>query len=304
MLRGNNVGSILKKARERSNLTQQELANRAFLTRQSISKYELNVSHMSVENFLLLLDILGTSVLFKDGEIKILEEKNMSTRGYLKINAQTAKEIASSIESVSDIFSRNDIKLVNMFELKEVLSPNSEGFASLDNGFYLTIDFSDSKINKNYLINQSCENYIKNPVYKLLHCIEETINKENVSFTTFYPASIYEEIVCGKTEFKDIDLIKVKMKNFYKSFNPVKYDKIFPTPRAGYQRVKKDGKYGFIDCFTGKETVPCKFDFVEAFDYQFKDHEGNMICRARLNGQQIVINESGEIVSTRFSRVN
>lgn len=296
MIKRNTVGSIIKEAREKNNLTQQELARKAFLTRQSISKYELNISQISVENFLLLLDILGTSVLLENGKIKIMEVKNMNNIGYLKIDAQTAKIIAINTEQIIETFKENGLNLLNLLEVREVLYPNNtNNYASLDKGFYLTVDFSKSTIDKKYIENPFEGDFLKNPLFKLLNIIKKQINVENFTLA-YYPASVYEEIQDHKITFKDIDLIKTKMNNFHNIFKPKQYDRIYPNPRAGYQRVKKDGKYGFIDCLTGEEVIPCKFDFVEAFDYKFTNHKGEMICRARLDGKQIIINKNGNTI--------
>ena len=302
MLRENNIGSILKEAREKNNLTQQELANRAFLTRQAISKYELNVSQISVENFMLLLDILGTSVLLENGKIKTVEVKNMNTIGYLKIDAQTAKFIVEKMDEVVLEFKKSGVELIDIFELKGVMTPNNNSFGCLDKAFYITVDFKNSKVDRKYIENPFCDDKIvkgyidDNPLHKLLKKIESKFGEENINLLAYYSSSLYEEVGCAKIQFEDVDLIRVKLKNYYDNFNPDSYDKIFSTPRAGYQRVKKDGLYGFIDSYTGEEKIPCKFDFVEYFDYNFKDHRGNLIARARLNGEYVIIDRNGNVL--------
>lgn len=302
MLEKNKVGNILKEARKRSNLTQQELADRAFLTRQAISKYELNVSQMSVENFMLLLDILETSVVLKGGKIKIIEEKNMKKIGYIKINAYTAKFISENMDEFILEFKKHGIKVTDIFELKETVTASINDLGCLDEAFYITLDFKDSKIEENMIknpyYNNKGENIYNsnNPLFKTLKNIELQFENENISLLSYHPSNFYNELDCTRLKFQDIDLIDVKLRNYYKNFNPNKYDKIFPSPRAGYQRVKKDGLYGFIDSFSGKEVVPCKFDFVEAFDYSFKDHHGNLIARARLNGKDVIIDRKGNVL--------
>lgn len=301
MLEKNNIGNILKEARKRRSLTQQELADRAFLTRQAISKYELNVSQMSVENFMLLLDILDTSVVLEGGKIKIIEEKNMKKIGYIKINAYTTKFISENMDKFISEFKRHGIEVIDIFELKETVNANINDLGCLDEAFYITLDFKYSEIEENIIRNPYYNDkgqyiYHETELFKILNNIQTKFNNLNINLLSYYPSNFYNELDCTKLKFEDIDLIDVKLRNYYKNFNPNNYDTIFPTIRVGYQRVKKDGLYGFIDSFTGKEVIPCKFDFVQAFDYNFKDHHGNLIARARLNGKEVIIDRKGNVL--------
>lgn len=300
MLIVNSIGETLKESRERSNLTQQELANMSYLSRQTISKYELDVSQISVEKFMMLLDIMGASVLLKDGKITIMEVKNMETFGYLKINAIIAKAISSDIEKASEIFKKNGVDLVNLFELNEHIKSCNEDRATLDSGFYITVDFKKTNIEQKYIEDPYCDGYDNSPIESLLLKIQNSLGvkssyMENIIFVMYHPISNYKNVNPEKISFKDIDLINAKLKSLHTNFNPGEYDVIFPNPRAGYLRVKKDGKYGFIDYRTGKEMVPCKFDFVEAFDYFMRDENGEMYCRGRLNGDNVRIKRNGYI---------
>lgn len=64
----------LKKARENTGLSQQEVADSLGITRQSISKWERGVSYPDINNLILLKDLYNTS--FDDLLIKEDTEKN------------------------------------------------------------------------------------------------------------------------------------------------------------------------------------------------------------------------------------
>lgn len=295
MLISNSIGDILKETRERSNLSQQELANMAYLSRQTISKYELDVSQISVEKFMMLLDIMGASVLLKDGKITIMEVKNMKTFGYLRINAMTAKAISSDMERVSVVFKNNGVELVNIFELTEYIKADIKEGATLDTGLYITVDFKNANIEQKYIENPYCDGLDSSPVWDLLKNIESCLSMEDVSFITYHPVSRYTNLNPETITFKDIDLVKSKLKSLYESFNPKGYDVIFPNQGAGYLKVKKDGKYGFIDYRTGEEKIPCKFDYIGYFDYFYRNKLGEMSSLARYNGEWVMVTIDGDI---------
>lgn len=296
MLKTSSVGTVLKESRKRSNLTQQELSNISYLSRQAISKYELDISQISVERFVMLLDTMNTSVLIKDGKIEIIEVKNMKTFGYLKINAITAKYISSNMNSFINTLKENGLTPVNIFELDDYIKSIDSNYSTLDAGLYLTLDFKNSNIT------QEC---IKDPFYNgytsysliedLLKKIEQSLNMDESSLSCYLSPFKYEEIHPEVISFADTDLIDNKLKSLYENFCPQKYDIIFPNQRAGYLRVKKNDKYGFIDYRTGKEVVPCKFDFVTAFDFFNRNESGEMLARARYKGKWVTIKRNGEL---------
>ena len=63
-----NIGEKIIKIRKEHNLTQEEMANELYLTRQAISKYERNISYLS-------LDVDCILVIYK--EVIIYERGNI-----------------------------------------------------------------------------------------------------------------------------------------------------------------------------------------------------------------------------------
>lgn len=295
MIKENTIGQILKKSRERNNLTQQELASMTYLSRQAISKYELDISSITVEKLLVLLDSVGASISLENGKIKLLEVKDMKTFGFIKINALTAKVINENYDEILDTFKLYNLDLVNIFELKESEQSSSNYKTTLDKGIYITVDFKRSGLKQEDIDNPYSNNKEDSNIIDILKNIQEKLHTLNISFLTYYPSSIFKNLNREEISFNDDILVKNKFEEFFKDFNPNNYDYIYPTPRAGYLRIKKDNKYGFIDALTGEEMISPIFDFVEAFDYMQLDNQGNMFCRARINGKNVIIDRYGNI---------
>ena len=70
-----NIGSKISELRKKNNMTQEELAEKLNVTRQTISKWELNETSPSLEDATHLADILKVSLNELIGKENILEEK-------------------------------------------------------------------------------------------------------------------------------------------------------------------------------------------------------------------------------------
>lgn len=100
----------LKKLRVKNNMTQDDLADRIFVTRTAISKWETDNGYPSIESLKLLAKLFGTSVdeLISDEDVKQkanLEERNSKIN---HIIALTGIAVAIAF-SVGMIFIKNDI---------------------------------------------------------------------------------------------------------------------------------------------------------------------------------------------------
>ncbi len=83
-------GQKLKKLRSENNLTQEQLADRIFVTRTAISKWETDNGYPSIDSLKALSNIFAISIdeLISDADIenkKLLDEKNARNMYYIAI---------------------------------------------------------------------------------------------------------------------------------------------------------------------------------------------------------------------------
>ena len=84
------IGTQIKKYRESLNLSQEELADKIFVTRQTISNWETNKNYPDIKSISLLCDLFDVSLdQFIEGDIeemkKIISEKEMSDYNRISI---------------------------------------------------------------------------------------------------------------------------------------------------------------------------------------------------------------------------
>lgn len=82
-----NIGKHLKTLREKNNLTQEQLADKLFVSRSNVSKWERNISLPDAETLLELSKIFNVSV----DDILLGNDKNDSS-GVLNIYKQIEKQ--------------------------------------------------------------------------------------------------------------------------------------------------------------------------------------------------------------------
>lgn len=198
MLKNNNVGNILKEARKTNKLTQQDLANKYLCDRQLISNYERSISVPSAENFILLLDILNTSVLIENGEAKIMEVKNMNNSKkenrdlkmeYLNFNLEKIlKEHYKQKELVKNECAEKYSNLIDLAESKGLEVYNGYGFTN--DMWHMDfsregVAFSISKDNKEIQVEVEKSSYLE--IFDLEKFIEDIKDKfgEGVSKEIF-----------------------------------------------------------------------------------------------------------------------
>lgn len=83
-------GQKLKKLRGENNLTQEQLADRIFVTRTAISKWETGNGYPSIDSLKALSNLFGISIdeLISDADVenkKLLDEKNARKMYYIAI---------------------------------------------------------------------------------------------------------------------------------------------------------------------------------------------------------------------------
>ena len=79
-----NINERITNLRKKNNLTQEEFANKLFLTRQAVSKYERGISIPSIDTLILISktfnisldELLGINALNKSKEYKSIGHKN------------------------------------------------------------------------------------------------------------------------------------------------------------------------------------------------------------------------------------
>ena len=104
-----NFGENLKKLRKRKNISQEELANKVCVSRQSVSKWECGESYPTMENILALCSIFHCKVndlVYENlGDYNLLDEdvKNKVMKLSLKKQAQM-KALSKAIFTISKIF--------------------------------------------------------------------------------------------------------------------------------------------------------------------------------------------------------
>ena len=77
-------GKKIKELRKTYNLTQEELANKLFVSRQAISLWEQDKSSPSKESLLILKELFGISIdeWLLENEDKMINEKQEKLRNY------------------------------------------------------------------------------------------------------------------------------------------------------------------------------------------------------------------------------
>ena len=101
------IGNQIKKYRENLNLSQEELADKVFVTRQSISNWENNKNYPDIKSISLLCNLFGVSLdQFIEGDIeemkKIISEKEM--RDYNRISILFTIEMFIMVVSACPLF--------------------------------------------------------------------------------------------------------------------------------------------------------------------------------------------------------
>ncbi len=73
-----NIGTEIKKRRAQMNLSQEELAEKVYVTRQTVSNWETEKSYPDIHSVLLLSQVFGTTVdaLLKEDIVKMKSEIN------------------------------------------------------------------------------------------------------------------------------------------------------------------------------------------------------------------------------------
>ena len=98
----------IKKYRKSLNLSQEELAEKVYVTRQTISKWELAQSYPDFQRLVLLSDYFGMSLdaLVKDVDVQDVREKNLSEKQLSEIydDVQKAKWTISTVINGFAIF--------------------------------------------------------------------------------------------------------------------------------------------------------------------------------------------------------
>ncbi len=75
-----NIGTEIKKRRAQMNLSQEELAEKVYVTRQTVSNWETEKSYPDIHSVLLLSQVFGTTVdaLLKEDIVKMKSEINQN----------------------------------------------------------------------------------------------------------------------------------------------------------------------------------------------------------------------------------
>lgn len=95
----------IKKLRKKQNLTQEALASRMCVVRQTISKWENGISVPDAEQLIRLADILGVSVSELIGPSKKDEKKqNAISIELARVNEQLASKNMRTKKIIKDIF--------------------------------------------------------------------------------------------------------------------------------------------------------------------------------------------------------
>lgn len=103
------VGELIQKLRIKNNLSSTELAEKMYVSRQTIHYWENEKNKIRMETFAVLSNILGESVLIQNGTFKILEDNTMENKKQLKLDFNNF-DLSSIIEKHT-LSEKNTIEL-------------------------------------------------------------------------------------------------------------------------------------------------------------------------------------------------
>lgn len=103
-----NFSEKIKKIRKDNNLTQDELAEKLYVTRTAISKWETGKGYPSIESFKMISDLFGISIddLISDEDVesqRILEKKKSQRFYYIAVGFLAFTLIAAVLSTVTQI---------------------------------------------------------------------------------------------------------------------------------------------------------------------------------------------------------